>query len=322
MRILLSEDTMVSICCVTYNQKQYITKAVDSFLMQETRYKYEIIIQDDASTDGTQQILMEYKNKYSDKIRLNLHTENEYSKGVPTLCKVMQQAKGKYIAICEGDDYWTDSSKLERQINYMEEHPKCSFLCTASEYINDDGDYLGKYEELKISKKFTVVDLLQHGYCFPTASYFFPSKYIEKVPEFYFLSNPIDDMPLQLLCTYYSYGYYLNEITCAYRQNSVGSWNQTVKQIASKRVESHNNMIKMYKEFNLWTDKKFEDSIKIAIIIEEFNIIMATQDYVKLKNRKYKKYIKTLNYKTRARLCFASLFPNTYKKMRTMIKDS
>ncbi len=116
------EDTkpVVSICCITYNHKDYIAEAIEGFLMQETTFPVEILINDDASTDGTADILRSYQARYPKLIHLVLQTENQYSKGNSILIKLLTMATGKYIALCEGDDFWICKQKLQKQVAFME----------------------------------------------------------------------------------------------------------------------------------------------------------------------------------------------------------
>lgn len=100
------DKLMVSICCITYNHEKYISEALESFLMQKTSFKYEILIHDDASTDNTAKIIREYEKKFPEIIKPIYQIENQYSKGNKiNLVYNFPRAKGKYIAICEGDDY-------------------------------------------------------------------------------------------------------------------------------------------------------------------------------------------------------------------------
>lgn len=126
----------VSICCITYNHAKYIRDALDGFLMQKTTFPIEIIIHDDASTDGTADIIREYEAKYPDIIKPVYQTENQYSKGVRNFLTIFPMAKGKYIAMCEGDDFWTDPKKLQIQYDFMESHPDYS-LCMHGRYNLD-----------------------------------------------------------------------------------------------------------------------------------------------------------------------------------------
>jgi len=112
---------LVSICCITYNHENYIREAIEGFLMQKTNFFIEIIIHDDASTDGTSGIIQEYANKYPDLFITILQKENQWSKDIrPSPTYVWPRARGKYIALCEGDDYWTDPYKLQKQVDFLE----------------------------------------------------------------------------------------------------------------------------------------------------------------------------------------------------------
>lgn len=119
----MSSNIRVSILCLTYNHAKYIRQAIESFINQKTTFEYEIIIHDDCSTDNTIEILKEYKEKYPDKIRLLLEDENQYSKGEKNIISIMiPKVKGEYIALCEGDDYWTDKNKLQYQVDILDKN--------------------------------------------------------------------------------------------------------------------------------------------------------------------------------------------------------
>ncbi|RUR38696.1 glycosyltransferase [Clostridium perfringens] len=146
----MDQEIMVTICCVTYNQEKYISQAIESFLMQETNFKYEIIIHDDASTDNTTEIIRRYEEKFPDIIKPIYQVENQYSRGIIPSQIVYKKAKGKYITICEGDDYWTDCNKLQKQFDFLENNP--SYIATAhwceivDKHGNISNDYTHKYK--------------------------------------------------------------------------------------------------------------------------------------------------------------------------------
>ena len=121
-------DCLVSILCTAYNHEQYIRSALESFVSQKTGFAFEVLVNDDASSDGTADIIREYAEKYPEIIRPFYQKENQFSKGIGYIYENIfyPHARGKYFAFCEGDDYWTDESKLQRQVNFLESHPDYS----------------------------------------------------------------------------------------------------------------------------------------------------------------------------------------------------
>lgn len=123
-------EPLVSIICTTYNHEPFIRQCLDGFIMQKTDFSFEVLIHDDASTDNTANIIREYETEYPDIIKPIYQTKNQYSKGVKIgISYLYPRARGKYIAECEGDDYWTDSFKLQKQVDFLEANPEI-VLCT------------------------------------------------------------------------------------------------------------------------------------------------------------------------------------------------
>lgn len=130
MQIQDSTIPLVTIRCITYNHEPYIRQCLEGFVMQKTNFPFEAIVHDDASTDGTAAIIREYAEKYPDIIKPIYETENQYSKHDGSLRKIMDaHMRGKYIAICEGDDYWIDPLKLQKQVDLLENNPSVSLCC-------------------------------------------------------------------------------------------------------------------------------------------------------------------------------------------------
>ena len=121
----MENEILVSICCLTYNHEQYLRDTLEGFLMQKVDFPIEILINDDASTDGTRAIMEEYAAKYPALIRPFYQDVNLYSQGKDLCLEVLYPAaRGKYIALCEGDDYWTEPDKLQSQVDFLEAHPE------------------------------------------------------------------------------------------------------------------------------------------------------------------------------------------------------
>lgn len=139
------KEPLVSICCITYNHAPYIRQCLEGFLIQKTTFPFEILIHDDASTDGTADIIREYEARYPHLIKPIYQVENQYSKGIEILSTYnYSRAKGKYIALCEGDDYWTDPLKLQKQVHIMETHPTLA-LCTHNFNVLENFDGKEKF---------------------------------------------------------------------------------------------------------------------------------------------------------------------------------
>jgi len=150
-------DATVIIWCITYNQKNYIKNALDGFLIQKTNFPIEVVVHDDASTDGTTEIVRDYVQKYPEIFTPMIETENQWKKGgLKRIIALMNEKhrRGKYIAFCEGDDYWTDENKLQRQVDFLDNHQDYSmcfhsamkkYECKAKAWINcediEDRDY-------------------------------------------------------------------------------------------------------------------------------------------------------------------------------------
>ena len=128
----MSEQIMVSILCNVYNHGKYLRDALEGFVMQQTTFPFEVLVHDDASPDNSAEIIREYEEKYPEIIKPIYQTENQYSKGV-RINEVfhLPRIKGKYVAACEGDDYWTDPLKLQKQYDFMEANPDYS-MCVCS----------------------------------------------------------------------------------------------------------------------------------------------------------------------------------------------
>ena len=129
-----NNDIMVSVCCITYNHKPFIAEAIDSFLMQKTNFPFDIIIGDDCSTDGASEIIETYKEKYPDKIKVIRGSKNVGAH--ENMRNIIKACRGKYIALCDGDDYWTDPNKLQKQVNFLEQNSEYVMCCHYTRVID------------------------------------------------------------------------------------------------------------------------------------------------------------------------------------------
>ncbi len=150
-------NILVSICCTTFNHEKFIAYALNGFLIQKTNFAIEILINDDCSEDNTSNILKDYDSRFPGVFKITFQTENQYSKGVkPFTQMVFPNVKGKYIALCEGDDYWTDPFKLQKQVDFLEMNPnysmcfhKCKIIDENDNELESETGYFGDADPLK-----------------------------------------------------------------------------------------------------------------------------------------------------------------------------
>lgn len=181
------EKVDVSVCVATYNQENYIRQALDSIFMQRTNFNFEVIVGEDSSPDNTRQILLEYKEKYGDKLVLLLHEKNLGPSG--NTRSIHEKVRGRYIAFLEGDDYWTDEYKLQKQYDVLENNPQYSAVCSDFMHVDPEGNTI-KESVLNMKKSVvkTMKDWMKYGYSLHTCTIFrrniFPEtdeKYIKLV---------------------------------------------------------------------------------------------------------------------------------------------
>lgn len=266
-------EPMVSICTTTYQHAGYIEKALDSFLMQETTFPFEILIHDDVSTDGTIEILKKYQAQYPDVVKPLFEEENQYSKGVPINETFnFPRAKGKYIALCEGDDCWLTRDKLQKQVDYMEAHPDCTFIFTNG-IITDvsgrekDREFVPYYEserEYFKPEDFDLeLDAMTKLSFVPTASFLFPRAVWERIAKEYGEKMcEHGDLKMRLYFTSEGYGHYLHTFSCLYRQNVPTSAFQVWrKENAEKTARRAASVVEMLNDVDARTHHRYTEGL-------------------------------------------------------------
>lgn len=216
---------VVSIVCWSYNHEAFIAQAVDSFLAQETTFPVEIIIHDDASTDRTGDLARLYEEKIPQVFRNIIQPENLFQNGRNIDQPPYAHARGKYIAICEADDYWTRSDKLQRQVDFLETHPECAGVFHRGYAVNAERNRIPfvwdglEYKE-RYDQSDCIFDLLS-GY--PTAALVFRRSALKFPFPRYFLECPTDFTTDVMLTESGTLGF-LDFDGCAYRQHTGGTW--------------------------------------------------------------------------------------------------
>lgn len=297
------EQPLVTVSCIAYNHEKYIARALDSFLMQKTNFPFEIVIHDDASTDRTAEIIREYAARYPDVIRPMYQTENQYSRGISNISGAFNfpRARGKYIAMCEGDDYWIDDTKLQRQADYMEAHPECTLCFHAAKIESEDKAMRAReVRPYRHSKICTAEEVIDKKANYPTASLMFPARLGKILPQWYH-DCPVGDVPIHIFMASHGTVYYMDRKMSVYRQGVSVSWSAQMERGDYKEnlIRHHNAMKKMFREFAKDTDHRYDKAIKSAFKRMDFLTLLNTKEYGEVKQKEYRKYYRELDLRTR-----------------------
>lgn len=217
------EKPLVSISCITFNHAAYIGQCLDGIMMQKTDFPFEVLIHDDASTDGTTEIIKEYEARYPGIVKPLYETENQWVKGRRGSAVFnYPRAQGKYIALCEGDDYWTDPLKLQKQVDFLEVSPEYSICFHSGDNLYPDNttDSFSRLED----RDYSGYEILK-DWCVPTASVLFRADVIHSgfyqgqiVPA----KLMVCDTPLFLSCVKFGKARAFSDVMSVYRRLETG----------------------------------------------------------------------------------------------------
>jgi glycosyltransferase involved in cell wall biosynthesis len=288
--------------------------------MQKTNFRFEVLVHDDASTDGSQDIIREYEEKYPDIIKPIYQTENQFSKRIGIM-KTFQvpRVKGKYLAICEGDDFWCDENKLQKQFDIMEKKPKLTICLHKVNDISEDGTYNGNtHPDIPVDEgTFTLKQFLtmlseRTFYPFQTSSYFIRTDIVKdryvNPPEFATVC-PVGDMSLIMYSLALGDGYYLDEGLSCYRVMSEGSWSREVFSKPENKLIHFTRVEKTYSLLDAYTEYKYSDLIEIINLKNAFYVDLLNERYKECVKNRYKSCVKELSAKERISLYVRAYFP-------------
>ena len=321
------EDVKVSISCIAYNQEDYIADAIESFLMQKTNFKYKVLIHDDASTDKTAEIIKEYEKKYPDIIKGVYQSENQYSKGVKVTTTFLAPLYlGKYVAVCEGDDYWTDENKLQKQYDYMESHPECNLCVHGSVEVKADTKSVLSISNLSDKlEEYDIIDAIKGlGRNVATNSFFCRKEYRKMTPEFMRIA-PCGDYVLPILCAKDGGKIvYLPYVMSAHRAMAKSSITESWQKNYDKLKKYCERFDKMLDALDEYTDYKYSEYVKTEKVRNWSIFYLRTRNKKKLKEEPYKSYIKSAPKKIRFRRFLNVYFPfviSFLRKVKHIILD-
>lgn len=273
-----SDNPLVTISCTAYNHEKYIAQALDGFLMQKTNFPFEVIIHDDASIDNTAAIIREYEMKYPKIIKPIYEKENQYSKGAGSLGQIMIPLyKGKYIAYCEGDDYWINENKLQMQVDFIKNNPNYTMVCHNANVISSDGKFIKKFSNLETSD-LSIEDVIS-SWIIPTASMLVQRNCVLNKP---IIPNaPQGDIIIHIECADKGKIRYIQNVMSCYRWLTPNSATVSVRKNRLDYWKRHEMLwMELNKHYNYkykdLIDKKIsyaEKRIKIESIIQKFKFL-------------------------------------------------
>lgn len=299
-------EIFVSIICYTYNQEKYVANALDSFVSQKTKFSFEILVHDDASSDNTASIIRKYEEKYPNLIKPMYRKENRYSKGLSF--GQIERARGKYIAFCEGDDYWIDSFKLQKQVDALELHPECDICAHAAKKIDAvTNKEIGIIAHGKLDTIFEAEVVITGGGIFvATNSLMLRRQIFENEPPFRKILNL--DYTMQINGSLRGGMLYLAEYMSVYRVNVRESWSARMAQDKEAWCNHIDKMIVMLKQLDIDTNGKYKKCIEKLIDCHQINKLNRMGLYKEIV-RNYKKEMKSLPLKEQLKMYIKAWIP-------------
>ena len=263
---------LVSIVCDTYNHAPYIRHTLDSFLSQQTDFPFEIIIHDDASTDGTADICRDYAAKYPDKITLIAQSVNQYTIDRRIQSHILiPKVNAKYTAILDGDDFWVDPDKLQKQLSYLEAHPDCTLCIGGANLVDVDNRVIGRVAPYDVDRVVDPADMIRGGGGFnATNTIVMPTELLKNLPQF---ADHVEaeDIPFQLLGALSGYAWYIADTLMAYRIAVPGSW--STRQYASAmetRIKTSRDLIALNEGYDAFSNGKYHEAFVMRFITKSF----------------------------------------------------
>jgi glycosyltransferase involved in cell wall biosynthesis len=244
----------VTVLLTTYNHEKYIAQALDTVLMQETDFDYEIVVLEDCSTDRTRDILLRYQKQYPGKIRLRLAERNESTSTRP-FTEEFQASSSPYIAMLDGDDYWTSPKKLEKQVEFLESHSECVMCFHNALRIYENGSHAPTLHNFPRQKRISVLEDIWQGNFIAGCTPMFRKDAADSFPEWYD-TPPFGDWPLYVLCAQHGKIGYIDEILGAYRIHSGGLWSRR------DSIQKLEGLIAFYETMNANLDFRFDDIVQ------------------------------------------------------------
>jgi glycosyltransferase involved in cell wall biosynthesis len=262
----------VSILCIAYNHAPYIEETLNGFLMQETEFPFEVIVHDDASFDGTQEIIQRYRSQYPNIIKTILQEENQYSKGRRAIGFFVEHVRGDYCAFCEGDDFWVSPDKLALQYRALESNPAISM--SFHSFYSGSERYVYKSISRKKIRIIPTSKMIAKGPSFVAlASVMIKKEVLESVCR-NTLEYPVGDYFIQVMGSYPDGAIYVSGLASFYRVNHKGSWTEkSSNSCIEKKIQHWSLMSKGLVFLDDYTKNNYPKSFSFYSFVRLINLV-------------------------------------------------
>lgn len=314
----------ISVILMTYNQKDYIEKAIDSVLCQKTNVDYDILIHDDCSDDGTYEIILNKQKEYPNKIKIIKEESRRFlidGFNMMIYKYVVPHVDSKYIAYLDGDDYWCDENKLQKQYDFMESNKDYSMCFHCAYQLKNDNDFSSKWfidEEGDIDMSDLIND--KPGIKIATSSIFLKSEVFKDFSEWR-KKYPVEDVPLYMTAILYGKVHRLKDIMCVYRQFASGSWSSQNRDDSNRKIKHLKDLTSATIEFDEQTNYKYHELVIKQIEGCDFRIAYIKKDFKKIFSKQNKRFINRLNIKERMIMLLEYKMPKAYNFLKKVKKD-
>lgn len=311
-------EPLVSVLCITYGHEAYIAKTIEAILKQRVDFSFELIIGEDCSPDGTLAIVNRYAKEYPDIIKVVTSEMNVGARENGR--RIYRESRGKYVAFCEGDDYWSDRRKLQTQVDYMEANPDCSYTFHSAGYIDGNGRPVGrKQRPYKTSRKCPIGDVISQGGGFsPSASIVMRKSMFDNDVDFFIKAN-VGDYPRQLILASKGHVYYIDKEMSKYRYMHAGSWTSQQAGV-NQRINNALHMMAILDGFDEYTDRRFHKAVDETRKFHEFNLALANDELKALRSDRLIDQWKAKSMGFRFKTWLRCLLPKSYKRGKGIYK--
>lgn len=311
----------VTVICLAYNHDKYIEQALSSMLSQRTTFKYKVLVHDDFSSDATRAILFKFKDRYPSKIDLILEPCNRYSKGGSFSDVIKPKINGKYVAVCEGDDYWSDQDKLQMQYEFMESHPEYSMVTHSSDVLDDrTGIIKEQLRPAASDRDFSTSEIIRAaGWLWATNSMFYKAQYYGN-PEAY-RNWGVGDYPAAIYLSTMGKVRYMDRTMSVYRSMAEGSWSSRTASDFQIKIHSLESRIAGISQFDSLTEFRYSESVEFVKGKWQCEIGILSGDWQKVKDDSNRAYYSTLKGSTKVSMWIHCKYPKVYQYIKRLINE-